>query len=118
MKPKITEKKGDWPAPVMTTRWDDWAPNPNQIRWLPFKMPEKSEDVDFISGIATVCGAGDTRQRMGGIAVHIYTCNRSMKDAAFNNSDGDMLFVPQQGAIILRTGMHYLVAFASCVPLR
>lgn len=36
-------KKGDWPAPEMTTRWDAWAPNPNQMRWLPFKLPAEDE---------------------------------------------------------------------------
>ncbi|KNC80161.1 homogentisate 1,2-dioxygenase [Sphaeroforma arctica JP610] len=94
---------GTYPVPVLTTRWDDVDPNPNQIRWLPFKMPEDSEDVDFITGLSTVAGAGDCKARMGGMAIHVYTANRSMVDTAFNNSDGDMLIVPQQGALTVRT---------------
>lgn len=43
MEKKPMTKKGDWPAPEMTTRWDDWAPNPNQLRWLPFKLPTADE---------------------------------------------------------------------------
>ena len=38
----------------------------------------------------TICGAGDPKIRHG-IAVYIYTCNTSMKDRAFYNSDGDFL---------------------------
>lgn len=63
------------------------------------------QEVDFVSGISTICGAGDTRVRNGGIAVHVYTANVSMKDRCFNNSDGDLLIVPQQGALVIRTGM-------------
>lgn len=43
MEKKPEVKKGDWPPPVMTTRWDEWAPNPNQLRWLPFKLPGNDE---------------------------------------------------------------------------
>ena len=38
----------------------------------------------------TVCGAGDTRSRHG-IAIHVYSCNKSMIDRAFYNADGDFL---------------------------
>eukprot|EP01134_Creolimax_fragrantissima_P003529 CFRG3529T1 len=97
--------EGAYPSPVLTTRWDDVDPNPNQIRWLPFKMPEDSEEVDFITGLSTIAGAGDCKSRMGGMAIHVYTANRSMKDRAFNNSDGDFLIVPQEGKLTIRTEM-------------
>lgn len=32
-----------------------------------------------MEGLATVCGAGDPKTRHG-IAIHIYACNKSMKD--------------------------------------
>ena len=41
-------------------------------------------------GLATVCGAGDPTVR-DGVAVHIYTCNTSMGNKCFYNSDGDLL---------------------------
>ena len=59
-----------------------------QMRWSPFDLPK--EDTDFIEGLATVCGAGDPKTRHG-VAVHIYTCNTSMTDKCFYNSDGDFL---------------------------
>ena len=43
-----------------------------------------------LQGLATVCGAGDPKTR-DGVAVYIYTCNKSMGNKAFNNSDGDFL---------------------------
>ena len=52
--------------------------------------------------MATVCGAGDTRLRHG-LAVHIYTCNQSMINKAFYNSDGDLLIVPQKGTLYIKT---------------
>ena len=43
-----------------------------------------------LQGLATVCGAGNPKTR-DGVAVHIYTCNNSMGDKCFYNSDGDFL---------------------------
>ena len=34
-----------------------------------------------------------------GLAVHIYTLSRPMKDCCFSNSDGDFLIVPQEGEL-------------------
>ena len=53
-------------------------------------MPGDEENVDFVEGMSTVCGAGDPRSRHG-IAVHIYTCNIDMGNKCFYNSDGDLL---------------------------
>ena len=58
------------------------------MRWQPFGIP--AEPTDFVEGVATVCGAGDPKTRSG-VAVHIYTCNTSMKNKCFYNSDGDFL---------------------------
>jgi homogentisate 1,2-dioxygenase len=35
--------------------------------------------------------------------MHVYACNASMKKQAFYNSDGDLLIVPQEGALLFRT---------------
>ena len=50
----------------------------------------------------SLSGAGDSKTRHG-IAVHVYTCNVSMIDKAFYNSDGDFLIVPQQGDLDITT---------------
>lgn len=71
-------------------KWDEQPPNPNQMRWSPFDLPETVEERDFVAGLHTVCGAGDVRSRHG-LAVHVYLCNKSMENTAFYNSDGDFL---------------------------
>ncbi|XP_060079473.1 homogentisate 1,2-dioxygenase-like [Ylistrum balloti] len=88
---------------LMTQDWKDTVPNPNQLRWLPFDIPKKSAAaVDFVEGIATLCGAGDPCSR-NGAAIHIFACNSSMGDKCFYDSDGDLLIVPQQGALLITT---------------
>lgn len=74
----------------LTIDWNEQHPNPNQLRWMPFDLPNKEKSVDFVQGLHTICGAGDPRSRHG-IAIHTYLCNASMKDCAFYNSDGDFL---------------------------
>lgn len=77
-------------AAHLTNNWNEQHPNPNQMRWMPFDLSKESKTVDFVQGLHTVCGAGDARSRHG-LAIHVYLCNSSMKDAAFYNSDGDFL---------------------------
>ncbi|CAB1349936.1 unnamed protein product [Coregonus sp. 'balchen'] len=87
----------------LTEKWDEVEPDPNQLRWLPFTIPKSSEKkVDFVMGLHTLCGAGDTKSR-NGIGIHMFTCNTSMVDRCFNNSDGDFLIVPQHGEILVTT---------------
>ena len=85
----------------LMSKWVE-EPNPNQMRWNPFKLVEGEKKVDFVDGLNTVCGAGDVLSR-NGLAVHIYTCNTSMGNRAFYNSDGDFLIVPQLGVLTLKT---------------
>lgn len=64
-----------------------------------------------MNGLHTVCGAGDPCTRHG-IAIHIYTCNTSMYDSAFFNSDGDFLI----GIIVINVFMiklHMLIEYFS-----
>ena len=80
----------------------DEALTPNQLRWSPFDMPE--DDKDFIDGLVTIGGNGDSFA-WSGCAIHVYTANKNMKDRYFYNADGEMLFVPQLGTLVLRTEM-------------
>uniref|UniRef100_A0A8C6UR79 Homogentisate 1,2-dioxygenase n=1 Tax=Neogobius melanostomus TaxID=47308 RepID=A0A8C6UR79_9GOBI len=87
----------------ITESWNEVEPDPNQLRWLPFTIPKSlDKKVDFVSGLNTICGAGDAKSR-NGIGIHMYTCNTSMTDRCFNNSDGDFLIVPQQGNLLITT---------------
>eukprot|EP01137_Pigoraptor_chileana_P015072 Opistho-2@70538 len=100
----------------------DWAgrrPNPNQTRWSPFDIPASTTKVDFVQGIATLAGAGDPTLRHG-IAVHIYACNVSMENKAFQNADGDFLIVPQTGKLTIttETGIMEVAPNEICVVQR
>lgn len=60
------------------------------MRWNPFDLPKPGENVDFVCGLNTVAGAGDPKTKQG-LAIHIYSANKSMKDRCLYNSDGDFL---------------------------
>jgi homogentisate 1,2-dioxygenase len=93
--------------------------DPNQMRWKPMEVP--SEPVDFVDGLTTA-GAAE-----GAIAIHWYTCNDSMTESStgrpprsFYNSDGDMLIVPQLGALRITTefGRLHVAPHEICVVQR
>ena len=74
---------------------------PQQLRWNAL-VQDVGQNVDFIDGMVTLAGAGDT-QLKNGLAIHTYTATRSMGNKSFYNSDGDFLIVPQHGTLLLRT---------------
>lgn len=80
--------------------FDAIAANPNQLRWNPFPIP--AAPTDFIQGLITIGGNGSPDSQSG-MAIHVYAANCAMTDRFFYNADGEMLFVPQQGALTLRT---------------
>lgn len=90
---------------LRSTPFDEVPANPSQMRWSPFNIPAKGK-TDLIEGLITVAGNGDTHS-WSGLAVHIYCADTSMSQTKryFYNADGEMLFVPQQGKLILRTEM-------------
>lgn len=75
---------------------------PNQLRWDPLPMPSKA--TDFLDGVVTVCGNGDVALNTG-IRIHVYAANQSMRDRFFYNADGELLLVPQQGQLLIRSEM-------------
>jgi homogentisate 1,2-dioxygenase len=78
----------------------DSEPLPNPLRWDPLPMP--SEPTDFVDGLVTFGANGDVRAQVG-MAVHLYAANRSMVERAFCCADGELLIVPQRGALSIRT---------------
>uniref|UniRef100_A0A6Q2Y4F2 Homogentisate 1,2-dioxygenase n=1 Tax=Esox lucius TaxID=8010 RepID=A0A6Q2Y4F2_ESOLU len=99
-KPYTTVDNGN-----LTETWDEMHPDPNQLRWLPFTILKSSEKkVDFVTGLHTICGAGDTKTR-NGISIHMFTCNTSMIDRYVLTFYHLRLFlsVPQQGKILVTT---------------
>jgi homogentisate 1,2-dioxygenase len=73
----------------------DEAPTPpNQMRWDPLPIP--NEPTDFIDGLTTIAGND-------GVGIHLYAANRSMDGRYFYDADGELLLVPERGALIVRT---------------
>lgn len=73
---------------------------PNRLRWDPPALPEAP--TDWLQGLVTLAGNGSAEEGSG-VSVHLYACNRSMTGQAFSSSDGELLFVPQSGALTLVT---------------
>ena len=89
--------------------FDEVPTPPNQLRWTPIPIPAPSVRTDFIDGLITMAGNGNTHTHAG-VAIHIYVANASMTDRFFYNADGEMLIVPQTGRLLLRTEMGILEA--------
>ncbi|MBB3225905.1 homogentisate 1,2-dioxygenase [Luteibacter sp. Sphag1AF] len=86
-------------------RFDEAPATPNQLRWDPLPMP--TDAVDFIDGLVTMAGNGGPAEQAG-VGIHLYAANRSMEGRFFYNADGEMLIVPQQGALHIFTELGVL----------
>ncbi len=84
---------------------DEVPPTPNQLRWDPLPIPR--DPTDFVEGLVTVAANGDAGARTGS-AVHLYAASKPMGTRYFYNADGEMLFVPQQGELSLKTELGML----------
>jgi len=82
--------------PLAAGPFNDAGAGPNRQRWDPLEIP--AQPTDFVDGLVTFCGNGDVGMGVG-VAVHLYACNRSMEARAFSNADGELLIVPQLGAL-------------------
>lgn len=78
---------------------------PTQMRWDPLPIP--TQPLDWLASLQTWCVAGDFRAHAGS-AVHLYACNQAMKGRYFYNADGELLLVPQEGGLVLRTELGVL----------
>ena len=85
--------------------FSDAPVSPDQLRWSPLPLPEAR--TDFIDGLFTMAGNGSP-EAMGGVGVHLYAANASMQGRYFYNADAEMLFVPQQGRLVLATELGVL----------
>jgi homogentisate 1,2-dioxygenase len=98
---------GELAHPALATAPFAIATSPNQLRWDPFPLPDAP--TDFVDGLVTIAGNGDAAAQCG-IAIHVYACNRAMQDRFFYDADGELLIVPQQGALRIATEMGVLDA--------
>ena len=85
--------------------FEQGVPSPEVLRFRPAALPDAP--TDFLAGLTTFAGAGDPTMRRGA-AVHLYAANADMVDTAFTNLDGDLLVVPEHGALHVRTELGRL----------
>jgi homogentisate 1,2-dioxygenase len=71
-----------------------------QLRWDPAPWP--AEAVSFLGGLTTITTAGDCEAQTG-MAAHIALATRSMEREYLSNADGELMIVPQEGALRLHT---------------
>jgi homogentisate 1,2-dioxygenase len=86
--------------PTLGSDFEDETPLANLAGFAPLPLP--TAPTDFVDGLYTLGGAGSARLRRG-YAVHLYAANRNMEDRAFYSADGDLLLLPERGALTLLT---------------
>lgn len=118
IKPSVTHQPFhplNFPVNTLISDFANAVITPNQLRWRPFQVPR--DPVDFVQGLFTICGSGrcgngtpaaypDTvhsAAAKSGYAIHVYTASASMSDCCLANADGDLLIVPQLGALRITT---------------
>src|SRR6187551_822361 len=77
---------------------------PNRLRWDP--PADLPTGTDFVDGLVTMLQAR-TPEDLEGCALHLYRADKSM-NRVFVNADGELLIVPQQGALRLETELGRL----------
>ncbi|MCY0146929.1 homogentisate 1,2-dioxygenase [Hoeflea sp. G2-23] len=73
-----------------------------QRRWDPTLYPDA--EMHFVDAMHTMTVAGDAVGQVG-MATHVYALNADMEDDYFFNADGELLIVPQEGALRIFTEM-------------
>ncbi|OYY68217.1 homogentisate 1,2-dioxygenase [Sphingomonas sp. 28-63-12] len=73
---------------------------PNRLRWGPIDAPPGT---DWLDSLATMLVAGHGPLSQTGVAVHLYACDTDMTARAFVSGDGELIIVPQAGALTLLT---------------
>jgi homogentisate 1,2-dioxygenase len=82
--------------PGLLGRFAELPTPPDPLRWSALPVP--TEPTDFIDGLLTAGGAGSSEAHSG-CAIHWYRANRSMRERFFYDADGELLIVPQLGAL-------------------
>ena len=82
----------------------DAPPSPNRMRWDPLPWPDAA--TDWLDGLVTYGGNGSVAEQTG-VAIHLYAATADM-DRAFFSADGELLIVPQEGALTIDTELGRL----------
>ncbi len=102
IRPSVMHKPYDQIANglLRSTPFSEVPAPPNQLRWNPLPIPDKP--TDFLAGLITLAGNGDLATHSG-VAIHVYSANRSMEGLYWYNADGELLVVPQMGRLLFHT---------------
>ncbi|MEO5972845.1 MAG: homogentisate 1,2-dioxygenase [Sphingomicrobium sp.] len=87
---------------------------PNRLRWDP--PADLPEGTDFIDGLVTMLHAR-TPDSLEGVAVHLYRATRSMERRVLVDADGELLIIPQDGALVLHTELGVVEVAPGSVAL-
>ena len=87
---------------------------PNRLRWNP--PADLPADADFVDGLATMLANRDPSD-LEGVAVHLYRASKSMERRVFVDADGELLIIPQDGAIEIQTELGCIEAGPGDVAL-
>ncbi|MEB0137405.1 MULTISPECIES: homogentisate 1,2-dioxygenase [unclassified Undibacterium] len=79
--------------------------SPNQLRWDPLPLPALA--TDFIDGWVSMAGTGSA-DAQNGCAIHMYAASSDMTTRFYYNADAELLIIPQQGRLHLRTELGLL----------
>ncbi len=85
----------------------DGPVTPDQLRWNPLPLPLPEAPRDFVDGLYTMAGNGSAAAQHG-VGIHLYAANASMHGRFFYSADGELLIVPQQGALRIATELGVL----------
>lgn len=89
-------------APNFVATSRDTPLAPNRLRWGPI---QPTPGTDWLDSVTTMLVAGDGPLSQTGVAMHLYACDTDMTDRAFVSGDGELVIVPQAGALTLFTEM-------------
>jgi homogentisate 1,2-dioxygenase len=87
---------------------------PNRLRWDP--PADLPADADFVDGMVTML-ANRHPSDLEGVAVHLYRASKSMEHRVFVDADGELLIIPQDGAIEIQTELGRIEAGPGDVAL-
>ena len=98
------------PSQVRSAPAGGEPPQPNRLRWSP--LPYADEPRDFVDSLVTYAVNGDVAA-MSGVGVHLYAATTEMAGRVFFDADGELLIVPQEGALHIVTELGRF----DCAPL-
>ena len=78
------------------------------LRWPPLPIPSGGR-TDFLAGLRTIATGGCATMQAG-MASHVYVADASMERRFFQDSDGELLVVPQHGRVRFVTELGIIVA--------